>query len=78
MINLSHVPNTASVWMFQESPPCSDWAEVVSALPVKLTQIKGSVADGLILAPKPLLKAIVCILRLLYRLQPKYILLFSK
>lgn len=78
MINLSCVPNTPSIWTSQESHPCTDWADVVSAPLVKLTQVKGRVADGLILTPKPLLKAIVCILRLFYSLQSKYILLSSK
>lgn len=74
MINLSGVPNTPSTWMSQECPLCSEGAEVL----VQLTQVKGHVADGFILTPKPLLKAIVCILRLLYRLQSKCILLSSK
>lgn len=78
MTNLSCVPNTPSIWRSQASGPCSDCTDVVSAPLVKLTQVKGCVADGLILAPKLLLKVIVCILRLLYSLQSKYILLSCK
>lgn len=48
--------------MPQEGAACSDW-----------TQVKDHVADGLILALKPLLKVVVCILTLLYSLQYKYI-----
>lgn len=78
MIDLSCVPNTPSVWMSRERPPWGGWAEVGSALQVKLTPVKGHVADGLILGPKPLLKALVCFLRPLYSLQYKYIILSSK
>lgn len=78
MTSLSCVPNTPTIWRSQASGPCSDCTDVVSAPLVKLTQVKGCVADGLILAPKLLLKVIVCILRLLYSLQSKYILLSCK
>lgn len=60
-----------------ERPP-SQWAEVFSALLVKLTQVKGYIADELILAPLSLLKTVLCILKLLYSLQSKYILLYYK